>query len=84
MYEVRVDKRDDKFVASLPLQDKILIKSKLLDLESGNFAGDKALKGKFKGKYRKRAGNYRIIYTKQENILLIIVINIDNRKDVYK
>jgi len=52
-------------------------------LESGQFSGDKPLKGKHKGKFRKRAGNYRVVYLKENNILLITVIRIAHRKEVY-
>ncbi|MBT4734253.1 MAG: type II toxin-antitoxin system RelE/ParE family toxin, partial [Candidatus Marinimicrobia bacterium] len=41
------------------------------------------LKGKHKGKFRKRAGNYRVVYLKENNILLITVIRIAHRKEVY-
>lgn len=34
--------------------------------------------------YRIRAGNYRIIYEINDTILLIDVINIGHRKDIYK
>ena len=44
---------------------------------------DKHLKGKHKGKYRKRAGHYRIIYLKENNLLVISVIRITHRKEVY-
>ena len=42
---------------------------KIEELKIGNFTNDKALKGKYKGKFRKRAGDYRIIYLKENNIL---------------
>jgi mRNA interferase RelE/StbE len=34
--------------------------------------------------YRIRVGVYRIVYTIEDNILTVEVINIDHRKDVYK
>ena len=34
--------------------------------------------------YRIRAGNYRIIYTVNDKKLIIFVIDVDDRKDVYK
>jgi mRNA interferase RelE/StbE len=43
------------------------------------FTTDKALKGKF----RKRAGDYRIVYLKENDILVITLIRIVHRKEVY-
>lgn len=34
--------------------------------------------------YRLRVGNFRIIYTIDDNVLLIDVINTDNRGQIYK
>ena len=47
------------------------------------FANDKALRGKQQGKYRKRAGDYRIIYLRENDVLLITVIRVAHRKEVY-
>lgn len=44
----------------------------------------KPLKGKHKGLWRYRVGNYRIIYTFNDKELWILVLEIDHRKDVYK
>jgi mRNA interferase RelE/StbE len=52
-------------------------------LRNGYFSGDKPLQGKHKGKYRKRAGSYRIVYIKQNDILFITLIRIALRKEVY-
>jgi len=35
-------------------------------------------------KYRIRSGSYRLLYTIQDDILLIIVIKIAHRRDVYR
>jgi mRNA interferase RelE/StbE len=45
-------------------------------------ANCKKLKG-FKGLYRIRAGDYRIIYRIEDNALIIEVIRIGDRKDIY-
>jgi mRNA interferase RelE/StbE len=34
--------------------------------------------------YRVRVGDYRIIYTIQEDVLLVVVVNLGHRKDVYQ
>jgi mRNA interferase RelE/StbE len=43
----------------------------------------KPLKGEFLGFWRYRWGNYRVIYKIAEREILIIVLRISNRKDVY-
>lgn len=43
----------------------------------------KALKG-MKGYYRLRVANYRVIYELQDENLVILVIDINHRKDVYR
>jgi mRNA interferase RelE/StbE len=46
--------------------------------------GYKKLKGTDTDFYRVRSGNYRIIYTLDDQVLLIEIIRIAHRKDVYK
>ena len=43
--------------------------------------GAKALQGR--DGLRVRVGNYRIIYTVDDNVLLIVVVTLGHRKDVY-
>ena len=57
-----------KELEKIDTQNQKLIFAKIKDLESGIFTADKALRGKHKGKFRKRAGNYRIIYLKENDI----------------
>jgi len=42
--------------------------------------GTKALKGDLKGFYRARSGNYRIIYTIKDELLLLLIVTIADRK----
>ena len=44
----------------------------------------KPLKGQFGGLWRYRMGNYRIICKIDDSILLILVIAVGHRKDIYK
>ena len=83
MYKVVFEKEAQKEFLKLDKKAQNLIALKLKDLQKGNFSNDKALKGKHKGKFRKRAGNYRIIYLKENNILIITIIRIAHRKEVY-
>lgn len=43
----------------------------------------KSLKGEFQGYWRYRWGDYRVIYRISEQEILILVLRIGNRKDVY-
>lgn len=44
----------------------------------------KPLKGRLKGRYSYRVGTYRIIYAIFANQLLIVVIDIGHRRDIYR
>ena len=83
MFKVIFPKYALKELSKIDKENQQLIFNKTKDLENGVFTNDKSLKGKHKGKFRKRAGNYRIIYLKENNILLITVIRIAHRKEVY-
>ena len=83
MYKVIFDPSAEKEFLKLDSKAQSLVASKVIDLKNGNFTSDKNLQGKHKGKYRKRAGNYRIVYLKENNLLLISVIRVAHRKEVY-
>ena len=83
MFKLIIPKDIEKDMRNFPKEKNILILKKIEELKIGNFKNDKALKGKYKGKFRKRAGDYRIIYLKENNILLITLIRIAHRKEVY-
>ena len=83
MYKIAFEKNAEKEFLKLDPEAQKIVSSKILDLREGNFSNDKPLKGKHKGKFRKRAGNYRIIYLKENDYLLISIIRIAHRKEVY-
>ena len=63
---------------------KSQIKEHIKDLEINGLkaSGNKSLTGDFKGYYRIRSGDYRIVFTVEEN--LITIISVLHRKEVYK
>lgn len=83
MYKVAFDKDAEKEFLRLEKSAQELISKKLLDLKDGNFTGDKTLSGKHKGKYRKRAGDYRIIYLRENELVLITIIRVAHRREAY-
>ena len=83
MFKIIVPKAVLKELEKIDKKNQDLIFEKIKDLEKGNFSTDKALKGRYKGKFRKRAGNYRIVYLRENDILVITLIRIAHRKEVY-
>lgn len=83
MFKIIIPKNTFKELEKIDSEDQKLVFSKIQDLEKGIFTSDKALKGKHKGKFRKRAGDYRIVYLKENDILVITLIRIAHRKEVY-
>jgi mRNA interferase RelE/StbE len=41
----------------------------------------KPLKGQYSGKFRLRVRNYRVIYQKRDEVLIILIVRIGHRKD---
>ena len=63
-----------------------LIKEKLdiLRVNEDNLKNNiKPLNGIYKGLFRLRVGNYRIIYQKQESKLLVTIVRLGHRKEIY-
>ena len=83
MFKIIIPKATFKELEKIDSENQKLIYSKIQDLEKGLFTNDKALKGKHKGKFQKRAGNYRIVYLKENDILVITLIRIAHGKEVY-
>lgn len=59
------------------------LKVDLLGLNNPRQIG-KALKGKFKGMWRYRVGDYRIICKIVDNELVILALEIEHRSSIYK
>ena len=80
-YKVEIDKRAVKFISKQPKPQQIRLFKAIYRLP---FVGDiKAMKG-HEGFYRLRVGDYRVIYTVNNQVLLVQVIEIGNRGDIYK
>lgn len=80
-YKIVVEKRAAKFIRKQqPAQQKRIIEA----LAQLPFAGDiKPMTG-MGGFYRLRVGDYRILYTVEEEIITVRVTDAGNRGDIYK
>lgn len=80
-YRIEIDKRAVKFISKQSKPQKERILKAIYKLPA---AGDiKAMQG-YNGYYRLRVGDYRIIYTVNNDVLLVRIIEIGNRGDIYK
>ena len=84
MYSVVIGKKAEKVLDKLPNDYYRLIIKHLLELETNpRPSGCVKLSG-FDNTYRIRVGIYRIIYTIEDEILLVEVVKIDHRSRVYR
>jgi mRNA interferase RelE/StbE len=83
MYEVNYKKQAAKYLAKLPknIRDNIFAALSELSL-TGEHNSSTQLKGR--DGYRLRVGEYRVIYSKNETGLTILVVKIGARGGVYK
>jgi mRNA interferase RelE/StbE len=71
----RIDKPQQKII-----KGKLLILSKNPEVLKNNI---RKLKGTKEEYYRLRVGSYRIIFKKDKNQLLIVIVRIGHRKEIY-
>lgn len=85
-YQIQITDKILKTLEKLPKKDKQRIVEAIDFLvEDPRPEGCKKLKGNLTPiRYRIRAGNYRVIYSIQDEMLLILVVEVGHRKDVYK
>ena len=83
MYEIILSKRSAKNLKKLSGKDREKILRALFALKEDPFLG-KPLIGELKGLYSLRVWPYRIVYEIIKNKLLIHVLHVGHRKDVYK
>jgi mRNA interferase RelE/StbE len=84
MYQVKVAEDAAKFISK---QDKHIQRQIINNIralaENPVPPGYKKLQG-FQDLYRISSGNYRIVYTIREKMLLVFVVRIAHRKDIYR
>ena len=85
MYQLKYRKQARNYLARLPYKIKLTIVDKLhqLAMDPDNAEYDiKVLKGRVG--YRLRIGRYRVIYTRHDEHLIVEIVKIGSRGDIYK
>ncbi|SZD72033.1 addiction module toxin, RelE/StbE family [Candidatus Ornithobacterium hominis] len=85
MYKVEFSKKAVKSIKKIAKNYQALILSKIDELAKNPFENNnvKAMKGTDKV-YRLRVAEYRIVYEMKDAELIILIIEIDHRKNIYK
>ena len=85
-YTIEIAEKLEKRLNKLPKKDKERILEKIDSLSQNPRPEDyKKLQGNQKPQlYRVRSGDYRIIYTIQDSALVILVVDLGHRKEIYR
>ena len=85
MFQVVVHKRAASYLKRLPSDQKERLKKALRELAQDPFrSGVKAMVGEWRGYYRLRVGNLRVIFWVDQETRTIYVDYIGPRGDIYK
>lgn len=82
-FTVRIEKTPRKFLKTLQISDRKRIDI-ALTLLADNPMPPKAKKLAARNGYRIRVGDYRIIYEIQKSVLVILIIDIGHRREIYR
>jgi mRNA interferase RelE/StbE len=79
-YRITITKRAEKFIKKQDKSTQKRILKAIIELPKGDI---KRLKG-IDGIYRLRVGDFRILFEKNDEELIIIVVDVGNRGEIYK
>ena len=81
IYKIKFKKQAEKFLLSRTHKEKAQLLTAIYKLPDGVHI--KKMEG-YTNRYRLRVGDVRVIYEVHDDVLVIIVLKIGNRGDVYK
>lgn len=94
MYILNFTNPSKKDLKKIDKSNQLFIKNSLIDFASNfNYEYEislmkkgiiKKLKGKSEDIYRLKLRSYRVIYKKEDDVLIILVLNITTREDAYR
>jgi mRNA interferase RelE/StbE len=83
-YKLEISRTAEKQLKKLPKGDQVRVVTAILSLASTPFPpGMRKLSG-YDDVYRIRVGNYRILYSVSATALIIIILKVGHRKDIYR
>lgn len=85
MYKIDYAERLEDTIKKFPKHDRKSIYDKIDSLKKDpRPSGVEPLQGEWKGFYRVRTGDYRIIYRIQDKILTVYIVKVAKRGEVYR
>jgi mRNA interferase RelE/StbE len=82
-YSLQIKRSAAKVLEKIPKQDRLRLIEAINRLREEPNAGG-VLKGEFAGLRRLRIGDYRLIYEVIDDQLVVLVVRIGHRKNVYR
>ena len=84
-YAIQILPAAQRAMAGLPKPVRRRVDEHILSLaDDPRPHGALPLKGEGKGLWRLRVGDYRILYQIQDAVLIVLVIDVGHRRDVYR
>ncbi|MFC7394615.1 type II toxin-antitoxin system RelE family toxin [Scopulibacillus cellulosilyticus] len=84
MYAMKIEKSAAKFIKRLDKSTRGRIIDALLEIQETPYTASNVKKLTNGNRFRKRVGDYRIIYRVYDDELIVSVIKVGNRGDIYK
>jgi len=82
-YSIEIKRSAAKELAELPKQDRLRVIARIEQLaHDPRPSGSEKLSGQ--ERYRVRQGDYRILYEIHDHVLLVMVVRIGHRREVYR
>lgn len=83
-YEIEISRTAERQLGKLPRHDQRRLSRTILTLAINPFPrGARKLSG-YDDVYRIRVGNYRVLYSVSTTTLIVIVLKVGHRRDVYQ
>ena len=83
-YRLEILPTAQREIASLPPKDRERVDERIRSLaDNPRPAGAIALRG-YRNLFRLRVGKYRIIYQVRDDVLVVMVVKVGHRRDVYR
>ena len=82
-YSIEIKRSAAKELAELPKQDRLRVIARIENLaHDPRPSGSEKLSGQ--ERYRVRQGDYRILYEIHDHVLVVMVVRIGHRREVYR